>query len=288
MDAIKIEIGDNGFSLCHTDHSKVGEGIIEGVQEYSVAQELSELLEGELSDDDTICQAVDSAALVDADGVPLGLHKDVKTTLQQAMAMHTTFTGIHHTAFATHDIKTTVKYWRDLLGARLIYSYGRSGYRQYFFQICGNNRISFFEWDEVQPAPRHRHGEPVKGPFVFDHISIGVDHLNDLWDLMARLDAAEQPCSDVIDHGCFYSIYTFDPNGIPLEFSCDAPDLDLSSHPVINDQSELSDFLSESDPIPGQWPIPQPIPEDERIIVPGEGKENFPTPIDFIQDRPSS
>ncbi|MCG7918095.1 MAG: VOC family protein, partial [Candidatus Thiodiazotropha taylori] len=37
--------------------------------------------------------------------------------------MKTEFTGIHHTAFATHDINLTVKFWRDLLGMRLVYAY---------------------------------------------------------------------------------------------------------------------------------------------------------------------
>lgn len=186
------------------------------------------------------------------------------------------FTGIHHTAFATNDIEGTVRFWRDLLGARLVYAYGRPGYRQYFFQISGNNRISFFAWDDVEPIPLRRHGDPVKGPFIFDHISIGVTDTDTLWDLMARLDAAGFPCSDVIDHGCFLSIYSYDPNGIPIEFSTDVPGLDLFWNPVMEDRASDSDFLSRPNPVPGQWPDPEPIDEEERIIVPGEGKDNFP------------
>ena len=49
MDTICIEIGENGYSVCHSDHPVVGECIIEGVQELGVAQELSEMLTGELS-----------------------------------------------------------------------------------------------------------------------------------------------------------------------------------------------------------------------------------------------
>ncbi|MES9887788.1 MAG: VOC family protein, partial [Candidatus Sedimenticola sp. 6PFRAG1] len=112
------------------------------------------------------------------------------------------FTGIHHTAFATNDIELTVRFWRDLLGMRLVYAYGTPGYRQYFFLISGNNRISFFEWDDVEPVRPRRHGDPVKGPFIFDHISIGVSGKEELWNIMARLDAADFHCSDVIDHGC--------------------------------------------------------------------------------------
>jgi len=186
------------------------------------------------------------------------------------------FTGIHHTAFATNDIESTVRFWRDLLGARLIYAYGRPGYRQYFFQISGTNRISFFAWDNVEPVSIRRHGDPVAGPFIFDHISIGVSDTNTLWDFMARLDAAGHHCSDVIDHGCFLSIYSYDPNGIPIEFSTDVPGHDLFWNPVMEDTVNTSDFLTQPNPIPDQWPTPEPIAEDDRIIIPGEGKDYFP------------
>ncbi|MET0104103.1 MAG: CBS domain-containing protein [Sedimenticola sp.] len=194
------------------------------------------------------------------------------------------FDGIHHTAFATNDIDSTVKFWRDLIGLRLVYAYGSPGYRQYFFLISGNNRISFFEWDEVEPVKPRQHGDPVKGPFIFDHISIGVADKNALWELMGRLDGAGFHCSDVIDHGCFFSIYSYDPNGLPIEFSCDASHCDLFWNPVMKDQATTSDFLKQPNPIPGQWPPAEPIPEDERVIVPGEGKDLFPE----AQETPTS
>ena len=186
------------------------------------------------------------------------------------------FTGIHHTAFATNDIEGTVRFWRDLVGLRLVYAYGSPGYRQYFFLISGDNRISFFEWENVEPVSLRRHGDPITGPFIFDHISIGVSDREALWEIMARLDSADFSCTDVIDHGCFLSIYSYDPNGIPIEFSCDVPGHDLFWNPVMQDFASTSDFLTEPNPVPGQWPKPEPIPQDERIIVPGEGKDNFP------------
>ena len=194
------------------------------------------------------------------------------------------FTGIHHTAFATNNIEHTVRFWRDLVGMRLVYAYGSPGYRQYFFLISGHNRISFFEWGDVEPVSLRRHGEPVKGPFIFDHISIGVSGKDALWEIMARLDAADFPCSDVIDHGCFLSIYSYDPNGIPIEFSCDVPGHDLFWNPVMQDLASTSDYLTEPNPVPGQWPRPEPVSEDERIIVPGEGKDNFPETQDTAPD----
>jgi len=44
------------------------------------------------------------------------------------------YTGINHLAMATRDMDTTLRFWRDLLGMRLVAGLGRPGYRHYFFQ----------------------------------------------------------------------------------------------------------------------------------------------------------
>jgi catechol 2,3-dioxygenase-like lactoylglutathione lyase family enzyme len=186
------------------------------------------------------------------------------------------FTGIHHTAFATNNIEKTVHFWRDLIGMRLVYAYGRPGYRQYFFEVSANNRLSFFEWPEVKKVDYRRHGEPVTGPFIFDHISIGVEKKEQLWEIMARLDAGDLPVSDMIDHGCFLSIYSYDPNGIPIEFSCDSNNMNSWQEPIMKDEAPHPREMEESLPVTGHWPDPIPIPEEEKIVVPGEGVENFP------------
>nr|CRH05713.1 Putative glyoxalase/bleomycin resistance protein/dioxygenase [Candidatus Magnetococcus massalia] len=185
------------------------------------------------------------------------------------------YTGIHHTAFATRDIQATVRFWRDLLGMRLVYAYGKTGYRQYFFEVSGDARISFFEWPEVDRLPMRRHGDPVKGPFGFDHIAIGVENDNKLWDIMGRLDGADLPCSDVIDHGYFHSLYSYDPNGIPIEFTCTAPGLNMLDRPDLRDDQPEDSILMQAAPVPGRWPKPEVIPPEDRIIVPGEGSEHF-------------
>ncbi|MBF0585075.1 MAG: VOC family protein [Magnetococcales bacterium] len=181
------------------------------------------------------------------------------------------YTGIHHAAFATNDMAKTVRYWRDLLGMRLIYTYGRVGYRQYFFEIHGGGRLSFFEWPEVEKMAYKRHGDPVKGPFIFDHISIGVKDKEALWEMMARLDGADFPVSDMIDHGWFCSIYSYDPNGIPIEFSCDVPAHDISRQPLLNDEGAAEVDGNVVDPRSDLWPEPIPVLPEERVIVPGEG-----------------
>jgi len=44
------------------------------------------------------------------------------------------FNGVNHLAMATRDMDKTIRFWRDLLGMRLVAGLGQPGYRQYFFQ----------------------------------------------------------------------------------------------------------------------------------------------------------
>ena len=43
------------------------------------------------------------------------------------------YTGINHLAMVTRDMDTTIRFWRDLLGLRLVAGLGGPKYRHYFF-----------------------------------------------------------------------------------------------------------------------------------------------------------
>ena len=101
------------------------------------------------------------------------------------------FNGVNHLAMATGDMDRTVRFWRDLLGMRLVAGLGSPGYRHYFFEISAHDLIAFFEWPGVEPVKEKDHGRPVKGPLAFDHVSFGVEAQDDLWELKDRLEAAE-------------------------------------------------------------------------------------------------
>ncbi|WP_218961305.1 VOC family protein [Desulfobotulus mexicanus] len=184
------------------------------------------------------------------------------------------FTGIHHLALATRDLGATIRFWRDLVGLPLFLGFGRKGYRQYFFSISESCALAFFEWPEVEALSEKDHGVPVKGPFGFDHVSIGVENDGDLARMKARLEAAGLWVSEAVDHGFIHSIYTFDPNNIAVEFSAPAGSSDLRSSPV----------LAENDPPPevAEGPFPQtqlfadPEEVPELILYPGEGRDVVP------------
>ena len=186
------------------------------------------------------------------------------------------FNGINHLAMATGDMDRTIKFWRDLLGMRLVAGVGRPGYRHYFFEISDSDLIAFFEWDGVTPVPEKGHGEPVKGPFVFDHVSFGVDSIDGLWELKDRIAAAGFEVSDVIDHGFIHSIYTFDPNGIPIEFSWNVEGIDVRANPSMGDTEPTELAREGAEPVPGRWRgVTAPTPEADRRVWPGAGSELF-------------
>jgi catechol 2,3-dioxygenase-like lactoylglutathione lyase family enzyme len=186
------------------------------------------------------------------------------------------FNGVNHLAMATGDMDKTISFWRDLLGMRLVAGLGQPGYRHYFFEISETDLIAFFEWPGVKPVEEKEHGEPVAGPFVFDHVSFGVDSEDGLWELKDRLAAAGFEVSDVIDHGFIHSIYAYDPNGIPIEFSHNVEGRDVRRSPVMGDTLPAVRAREGAEPQKGRWPgVTEPTPGNKRRIYPGAGTELF-------------
>ena len=186
------------------------------------------------------------------------------------------FNGVNHLAMATGDMDKTIRFWRDLLGMRLVAGLGQPGYRHYFFQISETDLIAFFEWAGVKPVAEKEHGRPVKGPFIFDHVSFGVETEEDLWSLKDKLEAAGFSVSDVIDHGFIHSIYAYDPNGIPIEFSHNVARINVRKEPQMRDGAPSGITLEGPEPQGGIWPeVATPTPKSERIVYPGAGSELF-------------
>lgn len=183
------------------------------------------------------------------------------------------YTGINHLALVTSDMDATIRFWRDLLGMPLVAGLGRPGYRHYFFSISPTDMVAFFEWPGTEPVPEKDHGMPVKGAVAFDHIAFGVAGENDLWEIKARLEAADIWVSEAVDHGFIHSIYAFDPNGIAIEFSVQARGIDLRKCPRMTDSSPSAEALHGPAPRNGVWPAAPRYPDDERQVYPGEGEE---------------
>ena len=186
------------------------------------------------------------------------------------------YNGVNHLAMATGDMDKTIRFWRDLLGMRLVAGLGQPGYRHYFFEISDTDLIAFFEWPGVKPVPEKDHGEPVKGPYIFDHVSFGVETEGDLWKLKDTLSTAGFWVSDVINHGFIHSIYAFDPNGIPIEFSHNVEEVNVRKHPSMKDSAPSAITQEGSEPQLDKWPsVTHFTSETEWIVYPGAGSELF-------------
>ena len=183
-----------------------------------------------------------------------------------------TYTGINHLAMVTGDMNATIRFWRDLLGMRLVAGLGNSGYRHYFFEITEHDMIAFFEWPDVQKGADKDHGAPIKGFVVFDHISFEVEDDDDLWELKDKLEVAGFWVSEIVDHGFIHSLYTFDPNNIAIEFSAPVAGVDLRLNPRMIDKSASAIALEGSEPQMQAWPaVIRSTPQKNRKVYPGDG-----------------
>jgi catechol 2,3-dioxygenase-like lactoylglutathione lyase family enzyme len=181
------------------------------------------------------------------------------------------FKGVNHLAVATGKIDETIRFWRDLLGMRLVAGMGEPGNRQYFFEISAYCSIAFFEWPGVEPVPEKEHGRVVGGPFAFDHVAFGLENEDELYELKDKLNAADIWVSEVIDHGFIHSIFSFDPNGIPIEFAWNVEGVDIGKNPVMNDPPPTEVAGEGPEPQEGKWPpVEKPTLEKDRRIYPGQ------------------
>ena len=150
------------------------------------------------------------------------------------------YQGINHLALVTNDMEKTVRFYRDILGMRVVATISGEidgqRMRHYFFSLGPGSCLAFFEWSDVELAPRKESGIPASGR-QFDHVSICVDSEEMLLRLQQRTREAGVPATDVVDHGMVRSIYFDDPNGISLEFSVWTRDLEKD--PMFEDQDPV-------------------------------------------------
>ena len=184
--------------------------------------------------------------------------------------------GIHHLALVTGSLDRTLRFWRDLVGLQVRSRLGSPGYRQYFLAAGGQTLLSFFEWSGAEPVTEKDHGVPKRGPIVFDHVAFELGGEDDLFALRDRLAAAGFWVSEALDQGFVRSIYTFDPNGVPVEFSVAVEGADLRTVTRFVDRDPGAVALEGTEPQPGVWPAPERLTAvGERRVYPGAGSEYF-------------
>jgi len=161
-------------------------------------------------------------------------------------------TNVNHLAFITNDLTKTIRFWRDLLGLRLEAGIGHEGYRHYFFKLGEANQIAFFEYEEAAPMEYKFHGARTDTPLGFDHLSMTVETVEELFAFKDRLEAAGFKVHGAVDHGIIWSIYFFDPNNIPLEISWET--MAVTNPPAMDEVEPMEIVAEGAGPQPGHWP----------------------------------
>jgi catechol 2,3-dioxygenase-like lactoylglutathione lyase family enzyme len=177
--------------------------------------------------------------------------------------------AINHLAFITPDLPKTIRFYRDLLGMQLFAGVGHDGYRHYFFRF-GENQVAFFEYEGASVMEPKFPGERTDKPVGFDHVSFTVDTVDELFGFKDRLEAAGIEVRGAIDHGFIWSIYFYDPNGIPLEISWEL--MEVTRPPAVSEDDPLPIVSEGAEPQPGHWPaVTKRTPASEFKAKSGNG-----------------
>lgn len=139
--------------------------------------------------------------------------------------------GIHHLVFCTDDMKKTIDFYVDVVGAPLIHAMkvpaglgvgpgnrGNPPYeccRHYFFDMGNDSMLAFFEIPQNAEPPHNRNAIGACQHCAFVVTAAQFASLEE------RLKRHDVPYIPPIEQGQgTFGIYFYDPNGIRLEFVC--------------------------------------------------------------------
>ena len=138
---------------------------------------------------------------------------------------------LHHTAYVTHDLEATRRFYEELIGLPLVATWCEKDelfgaervYCHLFFGLGDGGALAFFAF--ASPADRELFG-PKMPQTPFHHIALNVERQTQQG-IEQRLLAAgyQEPAMYVLEHGYCRSVYVTDPNGMILEFTLDHPDV---------------------------------------------------------------
>jgi catechol 2,3-dioxygenase-like lactoylglutathione lyase family enzyme len=136
--------------------------------------------------------------------------------------------GVHHTAFPTWKPKSTVRFYRDILGLKVRHAHTAKGwgpdnhpdFLHFFFDAGNGSTIAFFYYIGTEPRP------DLTGPRGFlglaRHTAWTAESPEELRAWRDRLRQQGVQVSEEIEHETIRSIYFRDPNGFPLEITLQA------------------------------------------------------------------
>ena len=140
--------------------------------------------------------------------------------------------GIHHLALFTADMDETIRFWTNVLKAKLVRAAqdeGDPGTRHYYFDV-GGSLVAFFHFP-VQDRESLNFG-------WLHHLSLKVKSVEALKAWQNHIASFHVPVSDVKDRDFRKCIVLHDPNGILVELAVTTrkfteKDLKLDPKPVL-------------------------------------------------------
>ena len=137
---------------------------------------------------------------------------------------------LHHTAYVSKDLEATRHFYEDILGLPLVATwceqeqlFGKERtYCHCFFGLKDGSALAFFQFahddDQAEFGP-----ELASSPFR--HVALNVDQETQD-ELERRIKDAGLEATYVLEHGYCRSVYVVDPDGMIVEFTCDAEHAD--------------------------------------------------------------
>ena len=164
--------------------------------------------------------------------MPLLQYQDIRDTAGDAVGK---ISGINHLQLVVRDMDEAVRFYRDILGLKVVRTMGKEALdritptpvtKNYFFQLGNGEMVTLIE---VKGS-----GEPVRSVWdlwpnrakadealqKMDHVALNVDRLADLEWFMHHLREHGVAVTDILGRERFVqSIYFTDPTGNPLEIA---------------------------------------------------------------------
>jgi len=139
---------------------------------------------------------------------------------------------LHHYAFVIRDHEANRQFFEDVLGLPLVATWCERvfntevqrevAYCHTFFGLADGSALAFFQFADDEMYERSKAVYPQIGRF--QHIALKVDR-NTFDEIDRRLDAAQVLRSQT-DHGYCLSLYVKSPDGLRVEFTVDAADVE--------------------------------------------------------------
>ena len=160
---------------------------------------------------------------------------------------------LHHNAYVVKDHEANRRFLEDLLGIPLVATWCERTWRadlgrevdfcHTFFGLKDGGALAFFQF--ANKSDQDQFGPQM--PFSpFHHIALNVDgETQAAVEKRIAASGMKEPQTFVLEHGYCRSVYVTDPNGLIVELTHDAPNVEkINSDRLADARSELKRWLA--------------------------------------------